>query len=54
METLKSKISDLEKAAEFMAQQQGNAQSTTGSANSSSDDKSQDDNVVDADYTEKN
>lgn len=49
METLRNKIGELEKAAEFMAQQQAN----TTASNASSDEK-KDDNVVDADFTEKN
>ena len=53
IETLKSKIGDLERAAEFMAQQQaaqGGATSNTSESNAGS----KDDNVVDADFTEKN
>ena len=53
METLKSKLADLERAAEFMAQQQANQ----GAANNAQPDNNaqpHDDNVVDADYTEKN
>lgn len=49
METLRNKIGELEKAAEFMAQQQAN----TTASNASSEEK-KDDNVVDADFTEKN
>ncbi len=48
MDTLRSKIGELEKAAEFMASQQGAAGSTTTDA------KTDDDNVVDADFTDKN
>lgn len=46
-EKLKSKISDLEKAAEFMAQAQANQANPTDSSSTSGDD------VVDADFTEK-
>ncbi len=51
METLRNKIGELEKAAEFMAQQQANA---NPNANAASSDEKKDDNVVDADFTEKN
>lgn len=46
-EKLKSKISDLEKAAEFMAQAQANQANPTDTSSTSGDD------VVDADFTEK-
>lgn len=55
MDTLRAKIGELEKAAEFMAQQQASSASqgtTTSSSDSAS--SSNDDNVVDADFTEKN
>ncbi|CDD91243.1 chaperone protein DnaK 1 [Coprobacillus sp. CAG:826] len=55
MATLRAKIGELEKAAEFMAQQQASSASqgtTTSSSDSAS--SSNDDNVVDADFTEKN
>ncbi len=48
MDTLRAKIGELEKAAEFMASQQGAAGATTGET------KTDDDNVVDADFTDKN
>ncbi len=57
METLRNKISDLEKAAEFMAQQQGATNpgaNAANNANASQESSSKNDNVVDADYTEKN
>ena len=58
IETLRTKIGDLERAAEFMAQQQANGQNPYGNAgsyssnnnNSSSND---DDNIMDADFTDK-
>lgn len=50
METLRNKIGELEKAAEFMAQQQAN----TSTSNASTAEEKKDDNVVDADFTEKN
>lgn len=55
MDTLRAKIGELEKAAEFMAQQQAcsASQGTTASSSDSSS-SSNDDNVVDADFTEKN
>ncbi len=49
-DTLRSKISDLEKAAEFMAQQQ--AQSGQTSGNEAGYDEPKNDDVVDADFTE--
>lgn len=55
MDTLRAKIGELEKAAEFMAQQQaGSASQGTTASSSASDSSSNDDNVVDADFTEKN
>ena len=58
LETLRTKISDLERAAEFMAQQQGNGQNpyannggSTGSSNNTS--SNDDDNIMDADFTDK-
>lgn len=57
IETLRNKISDLEKAAEFMASQQGNAQqgqsytSDQGSTSDQNQTKS-DDDVIDADFTD--
>ena len=50
IETLKSRIGELEKAAEYMAQAQ--AQQGQASAESTSSDK-KDDDVIDADFTEK-
>ena len=50
MDTLRAKIGELEKAAEFMAQQQAGASQGTTSSSASG---SSDDNVVDADFTEK-
>ena len=57
MDTLRSRIGELEKAAEYMAQaqaQQANNQqtNTTSSTNEDSNKKS-DDDVIDADFTEK-
>lgn len=55
MATLRAKIGELEKAAEFMAQQQaGSASQGTTASSSASASGSNDDNVVDADFTEKN
>lgn len=55
MATLRAKIGELEKAAEFMAQQQaGSASQGTTTSSSDSASSSNDDNVVDADFTEKN
>lgn len=55
MATLRAKIGELEKAAEFMAQQQaGSASQGTTASSSASASSSNDDNVVDADFTEKN
>lgn len=55
MDTLRAKIGELEKAAEFMAQQQaGSASQGTTTSSSASASSSNDDNVVDADFTEKN
>lgn len=55
MDTLRTKIGELEKAAEFMAQQQaGSASQGTTASSSASASSSNDDNVVDADFTEKN
>jgi molecular chaperone DnaK len=55
MDTLRAKIGELEKAAEFMAQQQaGSASQGTTASSSASASSSNDDNVVDADFTEKN
>lgn len=55
MDTLRAKIGELEKAAEFMAQQQaGSASQGTTASSSDSSSSSNDDNVVDADFTEKN
>lgn len=55
MDTLRAKIGELEKAAEFMAQQQaGSASQGTTTSSSDSASSSNDGNVVDADFTEKN
>lgn len=55
MDTLRAKIGELEKAAEFMAQQQaGSASQGTTASSSASASSSNDDNVVDADFIEKN
>ena len=60
IETLRTKISDLERAAEFMAQQQANGQNPYGNANSyssndnNSSSSNNDDNIMDADFTDKN
>ena len=57
MDTLRSRIGELEKAAEYMAQaqaQQANSQQTnTTSSNSEDANKKSDDDVIDADFTEK-
>ena len=52
-DTLRSKIGELEKAAEFMASQQGGA-GAYGAGATTEETKTDDDNVVDADYTDKN
>ena len=60
IDTLRTKIGDLERAAEFMAQQQASGQNPYGNAgsyNSSSDNNSSsndDENIMDADFTDKN
>ena len=60
IETLRTKIGDLERAAEFMAQQQANGQNPYGNANSyssndnNSSSSNNDDNIMDADFTDKN
>ena len=57
MDTLRSKISDLERAAEYMAQAQGNpsaSQTTTNTSdNSNQNTEAKDDDVIDADFTDK-
>ena len=57
MDTLRSRIGELEKAAEYMAQaqaQQANSQQTnTTSSNTEDANKKSDDDVIDADFTEK-
>lgn len=57
METLRSRISELEKAAEYMAQAQAQAQAQQNNASSASETKTEeskkDDDVIDADFTEK-
>ena len=57
MDTLRSKISDLERAAEYMAQAQGNpsaSQTTTNASdNSNQNTEAKDDDVIDADFTDK-
>ena len=52
-DTLRSKIGELEKAAEFMASQQGGA-GAYGAGATTEETKTDDDNVVDGDYTDKN
>ena len=60
IETLRTKIGDLERAAEFMAQQQANGQNpyaNSGSYSSNDNNSSSsnnDDNIMDADFTDKN
>ena len=60
IDTLRTKIGDLERAAEFMAQQQANGQNPYGNAgsynsnNNSSSSSNNDDNIMDADFTDKN
>ena len=57
MDTLRSRIGELEKAAEYMAQAQAqqanNQQTNTTSSNSEDANKKSDDDVIDADFTEK-
>ena len=61
METLRNKINDLEKAAAFMQQQQANAgaqnagqQTYTQESNTGSESSNKkDDDVIDADFTDK-
>ena len=57
MDTLRSRIGELEKAAEYMAQAQAqqanNQQTNTTSSNSKDANKKSDDDVIDADFTEK-
>ena len=57
MDTLRSRIGELEKAAEYMAQaqaQQANSQQTNTTSSTSEDsNKKSDDDVIDADFTEK-
>ena len=57
MDTLRSRIGELEKAAEYMAQAQAqqanNQQTNTTSSNNEDSNKKSDDDVIDADFTEK-
>ena len=56
MDTLRSKISDLERAAEYMAQAQGNpsaSQTTTSASDNSNQNTEAKDDVIDADFTDK-
>ena len=56
MDTLRSKISDLERAAEYMAQAQGNpsaSQTTTNTSGNSNQNTEAKDDVIDADFTDK-
>ena len=56
MDTLRSKISDLERAAEYMAQAQGNpsaSQTTTNASDNSNQNTEAKDDVIDADFTDK-
>ncbi len=57
MDTLRSRIGELEKAAEYMAQAQAqqanNQQTNTTSSTSEDSNKKSDDDVIDADFTEK-
>lgn len=50
IETLKSRIGELEKAAEYMAQAQQNQANSQGASSAS---EKKDDDVIDADFTEK-
>lgn len=53
-EKLKAKLSDLEKAAEMMAQAQAGQQGSTNKQNGTSEPSSKkDDDIIDADFTEK-
>jgi molecular chaperone DnaK len=54
IETLKNKIGDLEKAAEYMAQAQSQAQQGTDSSPQPDSSTGKDDDVIEADFTEKN
>jgi molecular chaperone DnaK len=53
IETLRSKIGDLEKAAEYMAQAQAQTKSANGAAQPSEGETKAGDDVIDADFTEK-
>lgn len=55
METLRSRISELEKAAEYMAQARAQAQQNNASSASETktEESKKDDDVIDADFTEK-
>jgi hypothetical protein len=50
---LRSKIGDLEKAAEYMAQAQTQTKGTNGAAPQPEGETKSDDDVIDADFTEK-
>ena len=52
MDTLRARIGELEKAAEYMASQQASGASQPGNGSTGSEGK-KDDDVVDADFTEK-
>ena len=52
-EKLKAKIADLEKAAEFMSRNQGAQGNNPDPTNTETDQNKKDDDVIDADFTEK-
>jgi molecular chaperone DnaK len=52
-EKLKSKLADLEKAAEFMSRNQGAQENNPDSSGNENDQNKKDDDVIDADFTEK-
>jgi molecular chaperone DnaK len=52
-EKLKAKLADLEKAAEFMSQNQGAQGNNPDSTSTDTDQNKKDDDVIDADFTEK-
>ncbi len=53
VETLRRKIGDLEKAAEYMAQAQAQPKASNGAAPQPEGETKSDDDVIDADFTEK-
>ncbi len=53
METLRSRISELEKAAEYMAQAQAQQNNASSASETKTEESKKDDDVIDADFTEK-